>query len=162
MTDGIDIVPAGPAHAQVLSALHARAFADPALSGPAWDAAAFLSLLSTPCVEGFILTVEGVPRALSLWRHVLDEGELLTIGTDPAVRSRGLGRTLLRHGLTHLAARGVVRCFLEVAVTNTAATGLYASCGFQNAGRRRGYYQHGGVSIDATVMGIDLKLGQIG
>lgn len=162
MADGIEIMPAGPVHADVLAALHTLAFADPALSGPAWDAASFTSLLSMPGVDGFILTVMGVPRALSLWRHVLDEGELLTIGTDPAVRAQGLGRTLLRHGLSHLASQGVTRCFLEVAVTNTAAIRLYASYGFQNAGRRRHYYQHAGESIDASVMAIDLELGRIG
>lgn len=162
MADMIDIVPAGPAFAEVLAALHARAFANPALSGPAWDAPSFASLLSTQGVDGFILMAAGVPQALSLWRHVLDEGELLTIGTDPAARSRGLGRILLRQGLSHLATQGVVRCFLEVAVTNTAAIRLYASCGFQNAGRRRGYYQHAGQSIDANVMAIDLELNRNG
>lgn len=156
MADAMEIVAAGPAHAQVLAALHGLAFADPALSGPPWDAASFASLLSTPGVQGFILTEQGQPRALSLWRHVLDEGELLTIGTDPAVRGRGLGRRLLRQGLAHLAANGVARVFLEVAVTNTAAIRLYASCGFTNAGRRRGYYRHGDLSIDAHVMATDL------
>lgn len=162
MADGIEIVTAGPAHAEVLAALHTLAFADPALSGPAWDAASFVSLLSAPGVEGFILIQDGRPCALSLWRHVLDEGELLTIGTDPAVRARGLGRILLRHGLAHLVARGVTRIFLEVAVTNTAASRLYASCGFANAGRRRGYYRHGDRSIDANVMAIDLDKGRFG
>lgn len=162
MADGIAIISAGPAHAGVLAALHAASFADPALSGPAWDEASFLSLLSMPGVEAFILTEDGEPKALSLWRHVLDEGELLTIGTDPAARGRGLGGALLRHGLPHLASRGVIRVFLEVAVTNTGAHGLYASHGFTNAGRRRGYYQHGGQSIDANVMVIDLGLDRIG
>lgn len=156
MTRGLEIIAASPAHAEVLAALHASAFADPALSGPPWDTASFISLLSTPGVEGFILTEDGWPRALSLWRHVLDEGELLTIGTDPATQGRGLGGTLLRQGLTHLTTKGVTRVFLEVAVTNTAAIRLYASCGFTNAGRRRGYYRHGGQSIDAHVMSIDL------
>ncbi|MBP7338194.1 GNAT family N-acetyltransferase [Niveispirillum sp.] len=161
MADSVEIVAAGSAHAPVLAALHALAFADAALSGPAWDAGAFASLLSTPGVEAFILLVDGTPLALSLWRHVLDEGELLTIGTDPAAQGRGLGTALLRQGLAHLAAAGVTRCFLEVAVTNTAAINLYASCGFTNAGRRRGYYQHAGKSIDAHVMVTDGELGRI-
>ncbi|WP_245838345.1 GNAT family N-acetyltransferase [Niveispirillum lacus] len=152
------IVPAGLVHAEILAELHARAFADPALSGPAWPASAFASLLATPGTAGFILTVQGTPLALSLWRHVLDEGELLTLGTDPAAQGKGGGKALLRQGLSYLAQQGVTRCFLEVAVTNTAAIGLYALCGFQSAGQRRGYYQHGGQSIDANVMAIDLDL----
>ncbi|MFV3129542.1 GNAT family N-acetyltransferase [Niveispirillum sp. KHB5.9] len=156
MVDMVDILPAGLAHARVLAALHAVAFADPALSGPAWDEGAFASLLATPGVEGFILTLEGEPVALSLWRHVLDEAELLTIGAIPDARGRGLGGTLLRHGLAHLAGLGVTRVFLEVAVTNTAAIRVYASAGFTNAGRRRGYYRHREQSIDADVMVTDL------
>lgn len=156
MAAKIEIVAAGPAHTDVMAALHGLAFADPALSGPAWDATAFAGFLSTPGIAGFILTDRGVPRALSLWRQVLDEGELLTIGTDPGARGQGLGAMLLRHGLVHLKENGVARIFLEVAVTNTAAQSLYASNGFTNAGRRRGYYQHAGRSIDANVMAIDL------
>ncbi|KPF88002.1 hypothetical protein IP70_00485 [alpha proteobacterium AAP38] len=152
----VEIIPAAPAHADVMAALHAVAFADPALSGPAWDAPAFAGFLATPGIMGFILMADGEPCALSLWRQVLDEGELLTIGTDPAARGRGHGTTLLRHGLAHLRTNGVARVFLEVAVTNTAAQALYASQGFTNAGLRRGYYQHAGLSIDANVMATDL------
>jgi ribosomal-protein-alanine N-acetyltransferase len=156
MAATVEILPADPTHADVMAALHELAFADPALSGPAWDAPAFAGFLATPGIAGFILMEEGIPRALSLWRQVLDEGELLTIGTDPRARGRGLGAMLLRHGLTYLRESGVARTFLEVAVTNTAAQSLYASNGFTNAGRRRGYYQHAGQSIDANVMVIDL------
>ncbi|MFV3074752.1 GNAT family N-acetyltransferase [Niveispirillum fermenti] len=147
-----EILPAGPVHAGVLAALHALAFRDPAPSGPAWDEAAFANLLAMPGVEGWILTEGGAPRALALWRMVLDEAELLTIGTDPAARGHGLGRALLAQGLHSLTARGVAKIFLEVAVINTAAIALYASAGFIEAGRRRGYYQHGGQSIDALIM----------
>lgn len=156
MAAKIEIVAAGPAHADVMAALHGLAFADPALSGPAWDAPAFAAFLVTPGIAGFILMEDGLPRALSLWRQVLDEGELLTIGTAPGARGRGLGAMLLRHGLIRLKENGVARVFLEVAVTNTAAQSLYASNRFTNAGRRRGYYQHAGQSIDANVMVIDL------
>ena len=160
MTDPLRIAAAGPVHAPVLAALHASAFADPAISGPAWDTASFVSLLALPGVEGWILMEGEVPRALSLWRTVLDEAELLTIGTDPAARGRGLGRALLLAGLEHLSALGVATAFLEVAVTNTAAIGLYASVGFTRTGRRKGYYQHAGLSTDAHIMMFDLADGK--
>lgn len=152
MAGAVDIIAAGPLHAPALAALHGLSFADPAISGPAWSADAFAALLATPGVEAFILCLEDRPSALALWRHVLDEGELLTIGTDPAVRGRGLAGRLLRHGMSHLKACGVARLYLEVAVTNTTALALYASHGFTNAGRRRHYYKHAGQSIDADVM----------
>ncbi len=154
------IIAAGPAHADVLAALHASAFADPTVSGPAWDAASFASLLALPGVEGWILMEGEAPRALSLWRTVLDEAELLTVGTDADARGRGLGRTLLLAGLEHLSGLGVATAFLEVAVTNTAAIRLYASVGFIVTGRRKGYYQHAGVSTDANIMMLDLVHGK--
>lgn len=160
MTDPLPLVAAGPAHVEILAALHAAAFADPSISGPPWDAGSFASLLALPGVEGWVLMDGETPCALSLWRIVLDEAELLTIGTDPAARGRGLGRTLLQAGLNHLAALGVTAAFLEVAVTNTAAIGLYASAGFTVTGRRKGYYQHAGVSTDANIMMLDLAHGK--
>lgn len=152
MSDEPSLLAAGPAHADLLAALHALAFADPAISGPAWDAASFSSLLALPGVEGWISLLDGEPCGLSLWRLVLDEAELLTIGTVPAARGHGIGRRLLRDGLCRMAGQGAEQVFLEVAVTNTTAIALYASAGFTIAGRRRGYYHLAGDAIDAHVM----------
>lgn len=147
------IISAGAAHVLVLEALHAAAFADPARSGPAWTAAELDSLLALPGVWAQIaLDAAGEPVGLALWRLVLDEAELLTLGTRPDRRGQGIGRALLQAGIAGLQAQGATRLFLEVAVTNNEAIYLYASMGFTSVGRRRDYYRHQGVSIDAELM----------
>lgn len=152
------IVTAGAAHLPVLEALHAASFADPARSGPAWSAAEIGGLLILPGVSAQIaLDGDGEPAGLALWRLVLDEAELLTIGTRPDRRGQGIGRALLRAGIAKLQAQAATRLFLEVAVTNKEAIYLYASLGFSSVGRRRDYYRHQGVAIDAELMMLGLQ-----
>lgn len=154
--DGLTIIVAGLAHADLMAALHGRAFVDPLVGGPAWDRAAFASLLAMPGVAGFLILRGEQPLGLSLWRFTLDEGELLTIGIDPVARGAGLGTVLLRHGVDFAVGHGVIQLFLEVAVTNTAALALYASLGFVRVGRRRQYYRVGDRLIDADVLSLSL------
>jgi ribosomal-protein-alanine N-acetyltransferase len=47
---------------------------------------------------------------------------------------------------------GAREVFLEVRPSNTAAIRLYQSCGFQQIGLRRGYYQAAGAREDAVVL----------
>ncbi|GAB0118230.1 hypothetical protein Acid7E03_23020 [Acidisoma sp. 7E03] len=84
-----------------------------------------------------------------LLRLTLDEAEILTLGTAPAARRRGIAAGLLAEALRQAAARGVRQVFLEVEVGNAAARGLYAAAGFTEVGRRRGYYANG---ADALVL----------
>ena len=72
----------------------------------------------------------------------------MTIGTATAAQGRGVGRTLLCALLDLAAGLGAQRVFLEVRVDNDVAIGLYASQGFVQVGRRRGYYQ----GVDAWTM----------
>lgn len=114
-----------------LAALHTRAFS----ATRAWAAAEFSSLLAQP---GTILT--GDTRCFALIRVTLDEAEVLTIATDPAHRRQGLARITLK-AAEHSALRtGATQIFLEVAEDNTAARALYAGAGYDQVGRRPGYY----------------------
>jgi [ribosomal protein S18]-alanine N-acetyltransferase len=154
--EGLHIVAAGVAHADLMAALHERAFANPATSSPAWDMAAFAGLLAMPGVAGYLILRGEQPLGLSLWRFTLDEGELLTIGIDPVAQGGGLGTALLCHGMDIAIDLGVTHLFLEAAVTNTAALALYASLGFVRVGRRRHYYRVGDRLIDADVLSLSL------
>ena len=90
-------------------------------------------------------------------RVVLDEVELLTLAVEPAARRQGLGRALLARFGVEAAAAGATRAFLEVATDNLPAIGLYASAGYRETGRRRGYYHpSGGAPVDAVIMVYDL------
>ncbi len=89
-----------------------------------------------------------------LARVAADEADILTIAVAPDVRRRGLGRALLLAAMAEAGRRGAKSMFLEVGVDNAAAAALYASCGFAQVGRRRGYYASGG---DALVMRAALR-----
>lgn len=64
-----------------------------------------------------------------------------TIGVDPAVQGRGVGRSLLEDLLTEAKRRGAETVSLEVRSDNERAQRLYARYGFEPIGIRKGYYQ---------------------
>jgi [ribosomal protein S18]-alanine N-acetyltransferase len=72
---------------------------------------------------------------------VMDEGEIANVAVAPAWRGRGIGGMLLDSVLDLAGARGIMTVYLEVRETNVAALHLYASRGFDQVGRRRGYYR---------------------
>jgi [ribosomal protein S18]-alanine N-acetyltransferase len=77
------------------------------------------------------------------------EAEVHTIGVDPTLQHRGIGRGLLRGLLAHADAHGA-DTYLEVRTDNTVAIELYRSEGFEVLGIRRRYYQPSGA--DAYTM----------
>lgn len=130
-----------------LAAVHAEAFDAP------WDAAAFAGLLDQ---EG-VFAVEA-PDGFILMRAVAGEAEILTLAVRPPARRRGLGGQLVELGALGAADRGADRVFLEVAEDNTAARVLYARAGFEEAGRRRGYYARpDGSRRDALLLALNLS-----
>lgn len=76
-----------------------------------------------------------------------DDAGIQTIGVQPGLQGRGLGRALLA---ALLVAAGDRRVVLEVRTDNEAAIGLYQSSGFRRIGLRRKYYQPSGA--DALTM----------
>jgi len=76
---------------------------------------------------------------LCLW-VVVDEVHVTNLAVDPAWRGEGIGRRLLGALLAYHRAAGARRAFLEVRPDNAWARRLYHGLGFQEVGRRRGYY----------------------
>jgi len=98
-------------------------------------------------------TADCAPRDGSLlgmivaWR-VADETQVLELLVAPHARRTGLGRALLLAAWERSAqCRGPM--VLEVRASNEPALGLYRKLGFEEVGRRRGYY--GGLE-DAVLM----------
>ncbi len=130
-----------------LAALHAAAFAEP------WSEGDIAARLATPGVFALTLGEAG----LILVRVAADEAEILTVGTGPAQRRRGVAATLVQAAVGMAAAGGARALFLEVAEDNLPARALYARQGFAEVGRRAGYYSHGDERIDALVLRRDLN-----
>jgi len=68
------------------------------------------------------------------------EAHLLNLCVHPEWQGRGLGRKLLRRMLRLARDHRADTAFLEVRVSNGVAQALYESSGFNEVGRRRGYY----------------------
>ena len=133
-----------------LAGLHARCFAAPR----PWSADEFRGFLA----DTHTLLV-GDSDGFALGRVIADEAELLTIAVAPDRRREGRGRRLLSDLEQAACARGATRCFLEVAVENTAAIALYHAAGYRETGRRRGYYrQPGRAAEDALILSRPLSL----
>ncbi|OWU78992.1 GNAT family N-acetyltransferase [Phaeobacter sp. 22II1-1F12B] len=117
-----------------------------------WSVEEFAVLLDQP---GTVVT--GDERGFALARVLFDEAELLTIATHPDHRRQGIGYELMQAWQNICAEKGATRALLEVAADNTAARALYARCGYEQIGQRKGYYARADApAVDAIVMSLPL------
>ena len=152
----LQLRPMGAADAEAAAALEAESFAG--AGHEPWTAGMFLSELS------------GDVAAQRSWWVAHDDGELigfaggmvvdkdvqiLDVAFSPPRRREGIARKLLSHVSYDAQMLGCTTASLEVEAGNDAARALYASLGFTEAGRRRGYYAPG---LDAIVMTAPLPL----
>ena len=88
-------------------------------------------------------------------RLIIDELHINNIAVRPDWRRRRIGAQLLHGALRWGREKGAKRALLEVRAGNSAAQGLYRSCGFEMTGRRRRYYR---IPVeDALIMSITFK-----
>lgn len=140
------LVPVRPTDAPWLSRLHRTAF-PPA---EAWSATVIALQLEAPGGFGLL-----DPRGgMILGRAIAREAEVLTLAVEPGMRRGGIGRGLLAGAMARARALDADTMFLEVAVTNEAAIGLYRGVGFEQVGLRRRYYADG---TDALIMRVGLS-----
>lgn len=99
-----------------------------------------------------LLLLDGVQVGHGVVQSILDEAHLLNLTIDPACQGRGLGRQLLEQLMRRAAERGARECFLELRASNLPAYRLYEGFGFNEIGRRRGYYPGSQGREDALVM----------
>jgi tRNA threonylcarbamoyl adenosine modification protein YeaZ/ribosomal-protein-alanine acetyltransferase len=151
----LNIRACGAEAAAVLAALHGDAFAAAHgdAGGEVWGESSLRDLLAMPGALALLATSDEQPVGFILLRQAADEAEIITLAVQPQWRRHGVARRLLTVGLDKMAGRGAQHCFLEVAEDNVAARGLYASAGFVEVGRRRGYYRDAaGGARDAIAM----------
>lgn len=88
-----------------------------------------------------------------VWRTVLDESEIITIGVHPDARGTGIAIAMIGLMENEIKKNGASKIFLEVSHTNTPAIKLYEKCGFVQIGKRKNYYSDG---TDAILMQKDM------
>lgn len=82
------------------------------------------------------------------------EIHILNFAVHPQKRRQGLGRCLLMMVIDTGSAHGIENVWLEVRPTNSAALSIYKKFGFNDMGRRKGYYSDS--QEDAIIMALDL------
>ena len=135
-----NLVPLELAHARLIAGMHHVCFAEP------WSEKAMAELLALPGVFGWLITGES-PQAFVLARIAADEVEILTLLVLPPYRRHGLARLLLDRVADNARVQGAKNIYLEVALSNNAALGLYTKAGFKEVGRRPHYYARGGDAL---------------
>lgn len=125
----------------LLAALHAECFPN-----KPWPAEEFSKLQKSGAE--IILS----DNSFIVWRTVLDESEIVSIGVHPDMRCAGIASALLGMMCKSLKSQGVRMVFLEVAAGNIPAIKLYERNGFIKIGARPKYYD----GIDAVTMKKDL------
>ena len=138
MSPGLTIRKAGLTDIQAIFALEKASFPTP------WSRWTFLAELTQP-ISHFLVAGPATPSPWELWGYIVfwiaaDEMHLLNLAVQPQQRRRGIARALLSEALNQARALGARVAWLEVRPSNSAARALYASFGFQEEGRRPGYY----------------------
>lgn len=120
-----------------VAAIERRAFSDP------WSANSFRALFGNPLVHFVVAedrTAAHLVGYMVMW-FVVDESEIANLAVSEDARRAGVGARLLDHALAAARERRSAVVFLEVRESNAAARALYASRGFEIAGRRAKYYR---------------------
>ena len=89
---------------------------------------------------GLVALCDGCVAAYGGLICVLDEGQISNIATHPEYRRRGLARAIMEEIDRYSLENGIVYLSLEVRESNSPARLLYASCGWSDAGIRKGFY----------------------
>ena len=107
-----------------------------------WSAEDFAELKKSGC------EIIASQNGFIVYRTVLDEAEIITIGVHPDARKAVIASAMLGIMENELKKSGVKNIFLEVAENNTPARELYKSNGYSKIGVRAGYYD----GVDAIMM----------
>lgn len=144
-----DLVRLRPEHSERLAQLHAQAFPPE----EAWDNTAFAELLSQSSTRAFGLERASELSTFILVQFVQPEAEILTLATAPRFKRLGLAQELVRSAESDLCQDGLEKWLLDVAADNLPAIAFYRKIGFEEDGRRAGYYNRlEGSRVDAILM----------
>ncbi|MES9962354.1 MAG: ribosomal protein S18-alanine N-acetyltransferase [Candidatus Sedimenticola sp. 20ELBAFRAG] len=84
------------------------------------------------------------------------EAHILNVCVHPEMQGKGLGGRLMERFITLARERSADTIFLEVRSSNGAAIHIYDRLGFNEVGRRRGYYPAADGREDAIVLALSL------
>jgi [ribosomal protein S18]-alanine N-acetyltransferase len=120
-----------------------------------WTAAPLAEIFKQHMKYFFISAENQKVTGFIAGRRVLEEAEVLNLAVHPSARERGAGGALLRVLLEEFRREKVVNAFLEVRESNLFAIAFYRKFGFEQVGKRPGYYR--GPDEAALVLAVRLS-----
>jgi len=118
-----------------------------------WSRGNFMDSLASGYDAWVLREPAGALAGYFLLMYALDEAHLLDVAVAAPLHGRGLGRYLLDRIAARSRAQRMASILLEVRPSNTRALEVYRRYGYEEIGRRKGYYPaHEGRREDAIVM----------
>lgn len=120
-----------------------------------WSQRAFIQEIENPISHIWVLLADNqLVGYICFW--LFDrEIQLINIAVHPDEKGKGLGRHLMTRMIETGLSKGSQYIWLEVRISNLPAKRLYHRLGFEEIGRRRGYYRE--TKEDAIVMVLPLQ-----
>lgn len=120
-----------------------------------WSQRAFIQEIENPVSHLWVLVSDDeVVGYICFW--LFDrEIQLINIAVHPEKRGMGFGYYLMTKMIEAGLAKGSQYIWLEVRISNLTAQRLYQKLGFEEIGRRRGYYRE--TKEDAIIMVLSLQ-----
>ncbi len=108
-----------------------------------WSRDMLLGEVAHPFSHCFLICREEEDASLGFicFRNLGEESELLNIAIAPPYRQKGLAKMLMEFYIDFCFQKGVKKYYLEVNPQNIPAVRLYQSFAYQEAGKRKNFYQ---------------------
>jgi ribosomal-protein-alanine N-acetyltransferase len=105
-----------------------------------WTETGFMDAIENPNAFFRVASEESQILGYIGMYETVDEGEITNVAVAERFRGRGIGKKLLMTVQRYAGEIGLERIILEVRTGNATAISLYKSCGFENIGIRRDFY----------------------
>ena len=92
----------------------------------------------------------------AILHQIFEEATLMDICINPVHQGKGYGKALLDAVQQQARESGAEILLLEVRESAIAARSLYVNAGFEQSGRRKGYYKTADGSEDAILMSLSI------
>lgn len=128
------VVPMAEKHIKAVEEMEQACFPTP------WTEDGLRAELTSDTAVFRVALLDGVPAGYGGMHFVCGEGYIDNIAVLPAMRRCGIGKTIVESLINFTETHNGIFVSLEVRESNAPAITLYTKLGFQENGRRRGFY----------------------